>query len=409
MTPEQVKEYYKTESTNRMLGPTLRMIGPAPKPLEASYKGTTGVSAQPYGPQNKPTTTTAPKAPSKPKAAPKPQKTTEEIYQENLRKEIENAYKQQIDFLSQQEQTLQGQLPGQIEQIGAQYEALRPGLETQLGLQQQAGEQAQEGIRGTTQENLAAIRRSGEEQGLRAVQQFGGVGGSSAAQAAGELIAREQLRAQGAAQMQQAQGIQNIQQQLRTIQAEYDSNVNKLNLEKERAVQTARNEFNRQLETIRSAKMQAGVTKANQTIQALQDFATRRRAIEDQATALQNNLTMMRAQAEQSANLARLSSSLQAPTVTPIAFSQLFPNNSGQSNEAAKTLQAAINSGRPLSSFGITPIGKDPITNEDLYQTSDLIIIDSKGNKRTGSGQQMEILKQLESQQPKNTSWFNWQ
>lgn len=375
---------YKTTTT-----PTTTVMGPQPRPVV-------------QGPQPKPTTQQA-----KPKtAAVKKEKSAEEKYQDQLRKEIQNAYQQQIDFLSQQEQTLQSQLPGQLEQIGAQYEGLLPGLESQLQMQQEAGTQAEEGLRATTQQNLANIRRSGEEQGLRAVQQFGGVGGSSAAQAAGELIAREQLRAQGTAQMQQAQGIQNIQQQLRTIQAEYDSNVNRLNLEKERALQTARNEFNRSLENIRTAKMSAGVTKANQTIQALQDFATRRRAIEDQATALQNNLSLLKSQAEQSASLARLQSSLQTPAVTKVNFASLFPSNSQQSQEAAKTLQAILASGRPLSQFGIAEAGVDPITREKLYVTGDGVILDDKGNLRTGLSQQTTIQQQ---QTPQNTGWFNWQ
>lgn len=358
------------------------------------------MSKVPTNSQPKPVTTGKPavSTPDKPTVK-KQTKSLEDKYQQDLKKEIANAYQSQIDFLTQQEQSLQNQLTGQLEQIGGQYEAMKPELERQLMAQQEAGTQAQEGIKTTEAQNLAAIRRSGEEQSQRAIQQFGGVGGSSAAQAAGELISREQLRAQGAAQTQSAQNIQNVQQQLRTIQAEYDSSLNKLNLEKERSLQSARNEFTRQLETIKQSKMQAGVTKASQTIQALLDFATRRRTIEDQATSLQNNLTILKQQADSQANLIRLQSSLQSPTTNPIAFSQLFPANSNQSNEVAKTLQAAINSGRPLSEFGLTLIGKDPVTNENLYQTSDLLIIDTKGNKRTGLGQQ----------QASQTGWFNWQ
>lgn len=378
-----------------------------PSKFSSPYKtsGNTGViqgpqpqtpSAPMQGPQNKPAAPkpAAPKKEEKPKAtSTKKEKSAEEKYQDMLRKEIQNAYQQQIDFLSQQEAGLQAQFPGQLEQLGAQYEALRPELQAQLTAQQEAGAQAQEGIRAAEQQNLAGIRRTAEEQGLRAVQQFGGVRGSSAGQAASELLAREQLRAQGAAVSQAQQNIQNVQQQLRTIQAEYDSNINKLNLEKERALQTARTEFNRQLEAIRSSKMQAGVTKSNQTIAALQDFATRRRAIEDQSTALANNLTLLKQQAESQANLLRLQSSLTKPTETTVRFGELFGTGTkgqtiGQSREAAKLLQSLVATGN-LEKYGVTDLGTDPVTKERLYQT-DIGIVDSSGNLRSGLGQYQE-------------------
>lgn len=316
-------------------------------------------------------------------------KTAEQKYQEDLKKEIQNAYQNQINFLSGQEADIQAALPGQLEQIGAQYENLRPGLEQQLALQQESGTQGIEQQKQAELQNVAGLRRQAEEQGLRAVQQFGGVGGSSAAQAAGELIAREQLRATGAAANQRATNIQSIQNQLRAIQAEYDSNVNKLNLEKERALQTARNEFNTQINNIKQAKMQAGVTKASQTISALQDFATRRREIENQSTALENNLTLLKQQAESQANLLRLQSSLATPQTTQVDFARLFvgPNDQkmAQSNEAAKLLQTLSASGN-LKQYGITDLGIDPVTKERLYSTTSGII-DSAGNLRSGTAQ----------------------
>lgn len=371
--------------------PSNVMQGPEPRPIVQ------GPTVQP-GPQPV-TQKPSPKVEVKKKSTDKTK--GEQNYQDQFKKEIANAYQQQIDFLTQQEQGLQGQLPTQLEQISGQFEAMKPDLQSQLQMQQEAGAQAQEGIKATTQQNLANIRRSAEEQAQRAVQQFGGVGGSSAAQAAGELIAREQLRAQGAAQMQQAQGIQNVQNQLRTIQAEYNANINKLNLEKEKALQTARNEFNRQLETIRQSKAQAGATKSSQTLAALQDFATRRRTIEDQSTALANNLTLMKEQAASQANLLRLQSSLATPEVTPVNFAALFGTGKPgetltQSNEAAKLLQAIVNTGN-LAKYGITDLGVDPVTKERLFQTTNGII-DIKGNLRTGTGQF----------QQQNPSFWDW-
>lgn len=394
--PTQIKTLQDAQNAGLMKGTIT--AGTSNFPKLGTYTSNTGTGTT-QGPQNKPAAA-APKAePKKAEAPKKKEKTAEEKYQDDLRKEINKAYQNQIDFLSQREQELTGMLPGQLEQISGQYEALRPGMEQQLALQQESGAQGIEQQKQSELQNVAGLRRQAEEQGLRAVQQFGGVGGSSAAQAAGELIAREQLRATGAAANQRATNIQSIQNQLRAIQAEYDSNVNKLNLEKERSLQTARNEFNTQISNIKQSKMQAGVTKASQTLGALQDFATRRREIENQSNALQSNLTLLKQQAESQANLLRLQSSLAQPQTTPVDFTRLFvgPGNQqlAQSKEAAKLLQTLSASGN-LRQYGITDLGKDPVTGEQLYSTSSGII-DSAGNIRSGTAQYNE----------QNPSWWD--
>ena len=127
------------------LGPTKitsrKISTAAPK---GSYTTTSGTGAV-QGPQNKPTTTTTPteaKPTTPSKSTPKKtEKTAEQKYQEDLRKEINKAYQNQIDFLTQREMELGGMLPGQLEQISGQYEALRPELAQQLALQQESGAQ----------------------------------------------------------------------------------------------------------------------------------------------------------------------------------------------------------------------------------------------------------------------------
>jgi hypothetical protein len=237
----------------------------------------------------------------------KSEKTPEQKYQEDLQKQIQSGYRSQLDFLSSQEQAAQQALPGQLSQIESEFGVIQPQLEAQLKEQQTRGMQQEESLRMQEQQALADTRRRAEEASIRAVQQFGGVGGSSAGQAASELIGREQLRSAGSVQQQRVAGIQDIGNQLRTVQAEYNANVNKLALEKQKALEGVRNQFNQTIKEIQAARMSAGVTKANQTISALQEFAGRRRQIEDQATALQNSLT----QARESAALQLQSLSLQ--------------------------------------------------------------------------------------------------
>jgi hypothetical protein len=246
-------------------------------------------------------------------------KSAEQKYQEDLRKQIQAGYKSQLDFLTAQEQAAQQALPTQLAQVESEFGAIQPQLEAQLKEQQTRGMQQEESLRMQEQQALADTRRRAEEASQRAVQQFGGVGGSSAAQAASELIGREQLRTAGAVQQQRVAGIQDIGNQLRTIQAEYNANVNKLALEKQKALEGVRNQFNQTIKEIQAAKMSAGVTKANQTISALQEFAARRRQIEDQSTALQNALTQARESA--AIQLQSLSLQNQVQQGTPIAFS----------------------------------------------------------------------------------------
>jgi hypothetical protein len=311
----------------------------------------------------------------------KKEKSAEQKYQDDLRKQIENAYQSQVGFLSQQEQNLQSQLPDYLSSIGSPFEQQRPLLEQQLSEQQAQGLTEQERLRGLEQQSLAQIRRGGEEQSLRAVQQFGGVGGSSAAQAAGELIGREQLRQQGATRTQTVQGIQGVNDQLRAIQSEFNANVSKLQLQKEQALSQARLNFQQQLDSIRKEKALAGVTKAQMTIDALGNFATRRREIENQVTTQQNNLQTLRETAALNAQNIVLQGQVaqQAGASTPIKFST-FTNSA----EAGKVLQGILqqtgNNPQLLANYGLRFAGQSP-EGSDLYSTSEGVVINTAGQR----------------------------
>jgi phage host-nuclease inhibitor protein Gam len=345
-------------------------------PQMSVYRPETGTTS----PQVKATTTTAPKTVATPKVtsqAPKKttSKTSEQKYQDDIKKQIEGAYKTQIDFLSGQEQRLQAQLPDYLATISRPFEAQQPLLQQQLQEQQARGLSEQEGIRMQEQQALAGSRRTAEEAGVRAVQQFGGVGGSSAAQAAGELIGREQLRQQGNIQQQRVQGIQNVNDQLRAIQGEYNAQVAGLNLQKEQALSQARLTFQQQLDTIKKERMTAGVTKAQMTIDALGQFAARRQQIEDQVTQQSNNLSLLREQATLNAQNARLQQSITPQGVTTLPFStQGFFGQGNQSNELSKVLQAGLTAGT-LQPFGTSPTG------ESLFVDKDGKIVDIRGNQ----------------------------
>lgn len=385
MTPEQIKEYYKTESTRQMMSPAARLIfsqdvATQPVPMSASGQKTYGPTPAPSKStlQPKSIQTTQTKVTT---AAKKPVKTAEQKYQDEVRKQIENAYKQQTEFLTQQEAGLQAQLPEYLKTVASPFEQQTPLLQQQLSEQQAQGLTEQEKLKNLEQQALANVRRGAEEQSMRTVQQFGGVGGSSAAQAASELIGREALRQQGAARTQTVQGIQNVQDQLRAIQSEYNANVSKLQLQKEQALSQARISFQQQIDNIRKEKALAGVTKAQQTISALQDFAARRRAIEDQVTQQQTNLNLLREQAAINAQNIRLQASLtpQQGATTPVKFST-FTNDAERAKVLNGILSQTGNDQQQLALYGLRYAGKSP-ENQDLYVTAEGDTINSLGQK----------------------------
>ena len=362
--------------------PQMSMVKKVNPNLQQSQIGDTKASSQArfQATQTKPTTTASTTTPStsttsKTSSSKSSGKSAEQKYQDDLRKQIENAYQSQIDFLSGQEQRLQAQLPDYLATISRPFEAQQPLLQQQLQEQQASGASEQEKIRMQEQQALAGSRRTAEEAGVRAVQQFGGVGGSSAAQAAGELIGREQLRQQGNIQQQRVQGIQNVNDQLRAIQGEYNAQVAGLNLQKEQALSQARLTFQQQLDTIKKERMTAGVTKAQMTIDALGQFAARRQQIEDQVTQQSNNLSLLREQATLNAQNARLQQSITPQGVTTLPFStQGFFGQGNQSNELSKVLQAGLTAGT-LQPFGTSTTG------ESLFVDKDGKIVDIRGNQ----------------------------
>lgn len=355
------------------------------------------VSEMTTRPQQPSVTPTKTQQKTQQKTQAKPQKTAQQQYEEDIRKQIEQGYKEQVGFLTQQEKSLQQNLPTYLQQVATPFEQQVPLLEQQLREQEQRATQEQLNLAQQEQQALAESRRAGEEQSVRLQQLYGGVGGSSTAQAGGEILAREQLRQMGNIQTQRAQGMQNIQNQLRTITAEYNQNLATLRLQKEQALNTARLDFQKQLDAIKSERATAGVTKAQRTLDALQQFASRRQSIEDQNRSFEMNLQMMREQANINAQQAMLQTQLSPQEITPISFTGLFTGAGGQplaqSEEARKLLQGIIAQGRTRE-LGLVDLGSDPVTGERLFQDATGQIIDDRGNLRSGVGQTLGQMQQ---------------
>ena len=178
----------------------------------------------------------------------------ESEYQKKLQKELDRAYKSGLENIQFQTTELQQRQPELERQVETQFQALVPGIERQR------------------ETALAEARRQYEAGLQRGQQVFGGVAGSSAAQATQDIASQELLRQQGQVQTQTAEAL------------------NKINLEKITSLSKLRDDFRKELQTINAQKFELASQKSNAQLQALQDFATRRRQLEDYYTTRQATL-----------------------------------------------------------------------------------------------------------------------
>jgi hypothetical protein len=178
----------------------------------------------------------------------------ENEYQKRLQKELDRAYKSGLENIQSQVTTLEQRQPELERQVTTQFESMVPGIERQR------------------ETALAEARRQYETGLQRGQQVFGGVGASSAAQAVQDVASQELLRQQGQVQTQTSEAL------------------NRVNLEKQNTLTKLRDDFRRELQAINAQKFDLASQKSNAQLQALQDFATRRRQLEDFFTERQANI-----------------------------------------------------------------------------------------------------------------------
>ena len=178
----------------------------------------------------------------------------EQDYQKMLNKELEKAYKSGVSRLEGDVASLTTRQPELETQVETQFTGLVPGVERQR------------------ETALAEARRQFETGLQRGQQVFGGVSGSSAAQAVQDIASQELLRQTGNIQTQTAEAL------------------NKINTDKQNALIGIRQDFRKQLDAINSQRYELASQKSNAQLQALQDFAQRRRNLEDFYTQRQASL-----------------------------------------------------------------------------------------------------------------------
>lgn len=321
------------QSINRPMSssqPAMSKISDTAATAKARYQAMfPGTPTKTTAPKNVTATGSTTKAQAQPKvSAPKTttKKSTvsdaEKKYQEQINKAIKESFAQGEQFLGSQEARLQAALPETEAQIAAAYEAQVPELQRAGEEQARQIQTQQEETRAQRESALAEARRQ-YEQGLQRGQTlFGGVGGSSAGLAQSELLSRELARQTGATTRAAEQQISGLSQNLRDVEAQTQQQLRQLQLDKQSAVQKARDAFRQQLDTIAGQRFQLTQDKANRQLQALQDFNQRRRQLEDYFTQQQDAIQNLRTQAQ--INLENYVNQLQAaqrfsPQANPIS------------------------------------------------------------------------------------------
>jgi len=253
------------------------------------------------------------------------------------------------------------------------YESQRPILQQQF----QAGMEniglQKEQTRGQRESALAQARRQYEEGLQKSQTLFGGVGGSSAGQASAEILGAEQLRQMGSAQTQSAQNLMALGTAERDLQGQLTTQLQQLEVKKQQDLMKLRDSFRQELNQINAQKGALSQNKANAQLQALQDYNTRRRQLEDLVTEQRMNLESF---AQQAAIQFRYN---QMGNAQANQIAQLPNFNNMESEEIASNIFNLRNTDaglRALSAAGWNPTslpgGQQIWTNERTGYTLDL-------------------------------------
>lgn len=290
-------------------------------------------------------------------------------------KGISKQYKSAQKLYDTQARELQ-QLQPQYEQSIIQgYESQRPMLEqtaqksiADIGMQKEQTKQQRESA-------LSTARRQ-YEQGLQKTQQlFGGVAGSSAGMAASDITGAEQMRQFGQATTQASQNLLQLGQAERDVQTNLTNALQQLEVRKQQDLMKLRDSFRQELNQINQAKGTLSMNKANAQLAALQDYNTRRRALDDMVTEQRMNLETYAQQLKLANQYKTTDTVATLPAFSKMESSEIA-NNIFNLSKTEAGLRALDTAGWKVSPLGLG--GKQIWSNERTGYTLDL------GGKRYG-------------------------
>lgn len=209
--------------------------------------------------------------------------------------EINNAFGGASDILNQQESSIRAGEQDLYKQATAPYESQIPLLE-QAKTENLTRNTSQANSEKQTAFNaIDAARNLANELRQGAQQRFGG--SSSAGEFAYNLLGREQQRQFGNIQNTLGQNLSKLSEQANSIVSGFQSELQKLNVQKEGAIAAARDEFRRRLDQINSARFELEQNKAQAKLQELYNLRARAQQIEDQYRQFTMNLQTQAQQA----------------------------------------------------------------------------------------------------------------
>jgi len=240
------------------------------------------------------------KAPA-PKINQTPTKTSSKSSSKKTSSNEDKMLKQQQEMINKQFGEAQGLYDRQLSELQALQPSLEQnviqGYESQRPILQQQFQTGMENIGmqreqvGQTRETALASARRQYEQGLQKSQQlFGGVAPSAVGQASADILAGEQLRQTGQVATQSAQNMMQLGASERELQANLANSLQQLEVRKQADLSKLRDTFRQELNAINTQKGNLALNKANAQLQALQDYNTRKRQLEDMATQQRMNI-----------------------------------------------------------------------------------------------------------------------
>lgn len=219
--------------------------------------------------------------------------------EENEMSEVDSIFNPLMETLDKIKSGLQGGYDDFLNSYSKPFEA-------QIPLIQQAGEQglskigqAKEKVNSGMTNALNAASQQYNELQMRNNQLFGGAALSSAGQASGEILGREQMRNTGNIRQSATTAMADLETEARNLQANVTSQVNNLTMLKDKAISDAKIAFDDRMREIELQKGQLESNKSYEKLNTLRNFNATITAIDDKFTTFKQNLLQQAQEASQ--------------------------------------------------------------------------------------------------------------
>ena len=208
---------------------------------------------------------------------------------------INKAYNASMGYLNQNEQVLGGAKTAAEKQAEADYQANLAQLGTQKGTAIGGLETQQRKGQTQKEDALAQARRLFNELQRGNVQRFGGA--TSAGQAASEIQGAEQQRQFGQTARQFNEFTQQIETARRDVESQYQTGMQQLQQSKQQAMAKIQSDLTNAIMQINNMRAQTETQKGAAKLQALMQLRSEAQALQNQATQFEQQLALMREQA----------------------------------------------------------------------------------------------------------------